>query len=112
MPSYFASGGATGGFARAHAIKSNMSSMFKNINTDTVPAMLSPGEFVISRSAVQNFGVDRLKAINNRTFSDGSVYNYNLSVNVRSDANPDQIARTVMAQIKQVDSQRIRSNRF
>ena len=80
--------------------------------TDTVPSMLTPGEFVVSKYAVDNFGADKLKAINNGTYQDGSVYNYNMSVNVKSDANPDEIARTVIAQIKRVDSQRIRGNRF
>ena len=80
--------------------------------TDTVPAMLTPGEFVVRKYAVDNFGVDKLSAINNGTYSGESVYNYSVNVNVRSDANPDQIARAVMGQIKQIDSQRIRGNRF
>jgi TP901 family phage tail tape measure protein len=33
-------------------------------NGDTVPAMLTPGEFVIRKSAVQAFGADRLSKIN------------------------------------------------
>ncbi len=82
------------------------------LGTDVVPAMLTPGEFIMSRYAVDSFGVDNMKAINNGSYDGGSVYNYNLSVNVRSDANPDQIANTVMAKIRQVDSLRIRGNRI
>ena len=82
------------------------------VGTDTVPAMLTPGEFVVKKWAVDRFGVGNLNAINQGNFGSGSVYNYNMSVNVRSDANPDEIARTVMAQIKRVDAQRIRGNRF
>ena len=82
------------------------------VGTDTVPAMLTPGEFVVKRQAVKDFGANNLKAINSGTYSGNSVYNYSLSVNVRSDANPDQIAKTVMSQIRQVDAQRIRSNRL
>ena len=93
VPKYFVSGG----FARG---------------TDTVPAMLTPGEFVMSRYAVDSFGVDKMKAINNGTYDGNSVYNYNLSVNVRSDANPEQIANTVMSKIRQIDSLRIRSGRI
>jgi len=78
------------------------------IGTDTVPAMLTPGEFVIKKYAVDNFGVDRLRAINNGSYAGESVYNYDISVNVKSDANADDIARTVIAQIKQVDSKRLR----
>jgi hypothetical protein len=82
------------------------------IGTDTIPAMLSPGEFVVSKFAVDNFGADKLKAINSGNTDLGSVYNYNLSVNVKSDANPNEIAQTVIEQIRQVDNQRIRSNRL
>ena len=92
MPKYFAIGGPARG-------------------TDTVSAMLTPGEFVMSRYAVDNYGVDKMKAINNGTYQDEKVYNYNLSINVKSDANPDDIARAVMTQIKQIDSQRIRTQR-
>lgn len=80
--------------------------------TDTVPAMLTPGEFVVRKYAVKDFGLDRLKAINSGTYNDGSVYNYNLSVNVKSEANPDEIAQTVITQIKRIEGQRVRGNRF
>jgi TP901 family phage tail tape measure protein len=79
--------------------------------TDTIPAMLTPGEFVVSQPAVKSFGVDNLKSINSGTYGGDSVYNYSVNVNVaNSGANANDIARTVMAQIKQIDSQRIRSN--
>jgi TP901 family phage tail tape measure protein len=79
--------------------------------TDTVPAMLTPGEFVMSKYAVNSYGVDKMKAINSGSYEGEKVYNYNLSVNVKSDANPEDIARVVMTQIRQVDSQRIRTQR-
>jgi TP901 family phage tail tape measure protein len=82
------------------------------IGTDVIPSMLTPGEFVMSRYAVESFGVDKMKAINSGTYESGSVYNYNLSVNVRSDANPEQIANTVMAKIRQIDSLRLRGSRL
>jgi hypothetical protein len=118
VPSYFANGGYASG-------------------TDTVPAMLTPGEFVVKKFAVDNFGVDKLKAINNgqtvgsdtgnilsavnsssavvsssSAYTDASVYNYSVNVNVKSDANPDQIAQAVMTKINQNSAQRIRGNRF
>ena len=101
----FASGGmvmpkkyAAGGFA---------------MGTDTVPAMLTPGEFVVSKYGVDNYGVDNLKAINNGTAGANSVYNgYNINVNVKSNSNPDQIANAVMTQIRQVNSQQVRGNKF
>ena len=93
IPKYFAKGGLA-------------------IGTDTVPAMLTPGEFIMSKYAVQSHGIDKLKAMNNGTSTGDSVYNYSLTVNAKSDASPDDIARTVMAQIKQIDSQRIRGVRL
>ena len=87
--------------------------LFKSINTDTVPAMLTPGEFVMKRFAVEKYGTDMMKSINNGTYQGGTVYNsYSINVDVQTDANPDQIARAVMTQIKQIDSQRIRGARF
>jgi hypothetical protein len=75
--------------------------------------MLTPGEFVMSKYAVDNFGVENMKAINSGASVGSTVYNsYDLNVNVRSDANPNEIARAVMTQIKQVDSQRIRGVRL
>ena len=86
--------------------------IFKSLGSDTVPAMLTPGEFVIRRPAVRGFGVKNLESINRGTFNGGSMYNYNLSVNVKSDANPEQIANTVMRSIKQVEGRRIRGNAY
>ena len=117
VPGYFAAGGYAKG-------------------TDTVPAMLTPGEFVVRKFAVDSFGVDKLNAINNGTmgsgtgniltavtnnsgmsssssaYTDASVYNYNVSVNVKTDSNPDQIAQAVMTRINQASGQQIRGNRF
>jgi TP901 family phage tail tape measure protein len=102
IPKYMSSGGmapkyfAVGGMSRG---------------TDTVPAMLTPGEFVMTKYAVDSYGVDKMKAINSGSYDGEKVYNYNLNVNVKSDANPEDIARVVMTQIRQVDSQRIRAQR-
>ena len=94
MPKYL----AAGGFA---------------MGTDTVPAMLTPGEFVVSKYGVQNYGVDNLKAINNGTAGANSVYNgYNINVNVKSNSNPDQIANAVMTQIRQINAQQVRGSKF
>ena len=38
--------------------------LFRHWNTDSVPAMLTPGEFVIRKSAVEAFGAGNLKKIN------------------------------------------------
>jgi hypothetical protein len=85
---------------------------FKSLGSDTIPAMLTPGEIVVRRPAVKGFGKDNLEKINRGTYEGNSVYNYNLSVNVASQSDPNVIAQTVMGQIRSIDSQRIRGNRF
>ena len=74
--------------------------------------MLTPGEFVMSRYAVQSQGIDNMKAINNGSSVGDSVYNYSINVNVESEANPDEIARVVMTQIRSIDSQKLRGTRI
>jgi hypothetical protein len=78
--------------------------------TDTVPAMLTPGEFIMSKYAVQAHGIDNMKAINSGKTTGGAVYNntYALTVNAKTDANPNEIAQAVMSTIRQVDDRRIR----
>ena len=93
VPRYFASGGMSRG-------------------TDTIPAMLTPGEYVVRKSAVDALGVNALNNINNGKSMSNSVYNYSLSVNVDgTTANANDIARVVMSEIKKVDQQRIRGIR-
>jgi hypothetical protein len=75
-------------------------------------ANLHQGEYVFQKSAVDRIGLNNLNAMNQGdTVSGDSVYNYSINVNVKSDANASQIADTVLRQIKQIDSQRLRSVR-
>jgi hypothetical protein len=82
------------------------------LGSDTVPALLTPGEFVIKRPSVQSFGVDNLKAINNGTYGGESVYNYSINVNVATDASPEQIARAVAQNVRRTESYRLRGNKI
>jgi hypothetical protein len=99
-------GYATGGF-----VSSRFAQKEFNMGTDTVPAMLTPGEFVMNKFAVQTHGIGKMQAINSGQSVGDSVYNYSISVNVKSESNPDEIARTVIAQIKSVEAQKIRGVR-
>jgi TP901 family phage tail tape measure protein len=93
VPKYF----AAGGFSRG---------------TDTIPAMLTAGEYVVRKSAVDSLGIGTMNSINNGNMPSSPVYNYSLSVNVEgSNSSPDDIARTVMSEIKRIDSQRVRGIR-
>ena len=104
------------------------------VGSDTVPAMLTPGEFIVNKTAAKQFG-PMLKTINESKYpsmigssnasnipinnistsvSDNStaVYNYSLGFNINgNNSNPNDIARAVMTQIKNVDAQRIRGQR-
>ena len=112
VPKYFAQGGLSKG-------------------TDTVPAMLTPGEFVMSRAAVDKFG-PMLSAMNSPSFkipqsssysgassgmnsvvdNSSAMYNYNIGITVpQSNANPNDIANAVIGQIKYIDAQRVRGQK-
>ena len=109
-------GFAAGGMVRGYSVGGKVMSYFADggspLGSDTIPAMLTPGEFVVKRPAVQNFGVKNLEAINNGTSSDGSVYTYNVSVNVATNSDADAIARTVITKIKSIDKQRLGGNNY
>ena len=102
--------------------------------TDKVPALLTPGEYVVNKAATQKFGplLEQLNeskypgslslsgspmvaGVSNNMINNNStsVYNYSLTVDVAgSSANPDDIARTVIAQIRNMDAQRLRGNKY
>jgi hypothetical protein len=137
-PRQFANGGmvraATGGmlingkflrgFANGGMVPAKFAMGGYAMGTDTVPAMLTPGEFVIKKSAVDRIGPSTLNKINR--FAEGglvggmstdtanSVYNnmYEINVNVSSNSNPDQIANAVMTKIRQIDNKRVRGSAF
>jgi hypothetical protein len=120
---------AFGGFVPKYFAKGGMA-----IGSDTIPAMLTPGEFIVNRSAASAYG-PMLKTLNESKYpsmlgqdlspivpivnnstslSDNStaVYNYTLGFNINgSTSNPNDIARAVIKEIKQIDSQRIRGSR-
>jgi hypothetical protein len=100
--------------------------------TDKVPTLLTPGEYVVNKNAANKFGpllqqINDSKypsslsfattpmmatVANSATNNNTAVYNYSLNVSANTDgANPDDIARTVITHIRNMDAQRIRSNR-
>jgi hypothetical protein len=99
------------GYATGGLVSSKFAQKRFSMGTDTVPAMLTPGEFVMNKFAVQSHGIGKMQAMNNGQAAGDSVYNYSISVNVKSESNPDEIARTVIAQIKSVDAQKMRGVR-
>lgn len=102
-----------------------------NGSRDSVSAMLTPGEFVMRKAAVNKVGLSNLtsmnmgemprftvpksskaydvKNINASSMESNSVYNYGISVNVAgTNASPDEIANKVMMKIKGIESASIR----
>jgi TP901 family phage tail tape measure protein len=127
------------GMAKGGFVPQYMASGGFSIGTDTVPAMLTPGEFVVRKSVADQYG-PLLESLNSGTYksfeaptysnmnnsavkvgvgssnapSDNSskVYNYNVGISVsNTNASADDIAKVVMAEIKYIDSQRLRGQR-
>ena len=76
-------------------------------------ANLHPGEYVFQKSAVDRIGAANLSAANQTgTWGGDSVYNtYSVNVNVSSNSNPNDIANTVVREIRRLDDRAMRSNR-
>ena len=104
------------------------------IGSDTVPAMLTPGEFIVNKSASRAYAplLERINEskypgmlsgggqpqvpVNNISTSTNdnstAVYNYNLGFCINgANGSAKDIANAVMREIKNVDSQRIRGQR-
>jgi TP901 family phage tail tape measure protein len=141
VPKYMAKGGVATKYMPMGGLVPYMNNggMFEPRGTDTVPAMLTPGEFVVRKSVADQYG-PLLESLNNGTYksfeaptysnmnnsvvkvgmgssntpSDNSskVYNYNVGISVsNTSASADDIAKVVMAEIKYIDSQRLRGQR-
>ena len=102
--------------------------------TDKVPALLTPGEFVV-RKSVAEANMPLLKSLNSNVFGAGMsvgspnispvdattsvsnvsapVYNYNVNVNVAdTNASPNEIADVVMNRIRMTKDRSVRGNRY
>ena len=104
-------------------------------NTDRIPALLTPGEFVVRKSVAQeNLGL--LKSLNGDVFpqlnssgaptvdasstniksnilNNSPVYNYSVNVNVpNTNASPDEIANAVITKINRYQNNRVRGSRI
>jgi TP901 family phage tail tape measure protein len=132
-----------GGMGLAFAVPKNAGGMIKKYSTgavvgdgarDSVNALLTPGEFVVRKAAVEKYGQAMFEKINTGSFSvpkysaggsamtmpdvsqggshaniNAPVYNsYSVNVSASTNASPDDIARTVIAKIKTIESSNIR----
>lgn len=101
--------------------------------TDKVPALLTPGEFVMNKAASSAYGPmlsqlneSKYPSMNRDAYSNAgqpsvstsvnnnssAVYNYSVGINVGGSSNSaNDIANAVISQIKYIDAQRIRGQR-
>ena len=92
-------------------------------NTDSINAMLTPGEFVMTKGAAARYG-KALERINSPSFrfadkagmiggrhegSEGNVYNVTINANGVADA--EEIATITLKKIKELDTMRVREMR-
>jgi hypothetical protein len=91
-------------------------------NFDKVPAMLTPGEMVINRSAVKSIGAAPLKVLNERGVhgfaqvkraanggSDIMMHNYNVTFEISGVSDPNEVADIVARKFERVARGKIRS---
>jgi hypothetical protein len=85
--------------------------------SDSIPAMLSNGEYVINADSVKKYGMETFNAFNNKKYamggpvtrmpyvdggpvtSSGSMYNINVTLN-GSDLDPNDVARAIHKEMK------------
>ena len=59
--------------------------------TDTVPAMLTPGEFVINRQAASSLGINNLSQLNRGSLPQGSTENnFNINLSITNSGSLDE----------------------
>ena len=72
--------------------------------TDTIPAMLTPGEFVVSAGAVKKLGLDAMHNINaGKAPASGAVYNNEFKINIEARGGIDEsfVRNRLMSVIKE-----------
>ena len=98
---------ASGGYIPAYA-RGSFGGVFGpgTSTSDSIPAYLSNGEYVLSANAVRNIPgnirtLDKINGGDISSFNSSAVNNYSISVNVAgTNANPDQIAQAVLNTIQ------------
>ena len=116
-PGGFMNGGMVSGYMNGGMVKylaKGGGLGFKPHGTDKIPAMLSEGEFVIKKNAVDEIGMGKLAQINEGRYHNETSSNsvYNINVQAQTDASPDDIARVVMQKLSSRDYARVSGNRF
>jgi len=90
-------------------------SLLQNLNNSAYPSMAGGNGLTSSnykQPKTANISAPTISSTTSVNNNSSNLYNYNVGINVtKSDANPNDIARSVIDQIKFVDSQRIRGRK-
>jgi TP901 family phage tail tape measure protein len=90
--------------------------------SDSIPAMLSHGEFVMSADSVNKYGVGMMSALNNKMYNipgqnnsfsgiGGQSLNQNINFYINGVNDPNQVANIVMQKIKTANAKVNRTNK-
>lgn len=110
---YFADGGLLGSANRVDTIYAS-NGVFTPRGTDTVPAMLTPGEFVVTAGAT-NGNLDALKSLNQTgklPGGGGGITINNLTINASSALDAEKIRREVVPVILNEIKRETQNGRF
>lgn len=113
VTNYFADGGLLGSANRVNTIYAS-NGVFTPRGTDTVPAMLTPGEFVVTAGAT-NGNLDALKSLNQTgklPSGGGGVTINNLTINASSIMDAEKIRREIVPVILNEIKRETQNGRF
>jgi phage-related protein len=113
VTNYFADGGLLGSANRVNTIYAS-NGVFTPRGTDTVPAMLTPGEFVVTAGAT-NGNLDALKSLNQTgklPGGGGGITINNLTINASSAMDAEKIRREVVPVILNEIKRETQNGRF
>jgi hypothetical protein len=106
-------------FSSGGPVYASTGMLMNPVGTDTIPAMLSPGEFVMSAGAVKNLGLDAMRNINaGKSPQSSAVYHNEFKINIEAKGQIDEafVRNRLMSIIKDelrrssLDGERLLSN--
>lgn len=108
LTSFYSEGGSVGSVSVPtgqvrNAVLYAQTGAFAAQGTDTVPAMLTPGEFVVNRESTRNnLGLLSFINQNKDSVAPGSPQNstFNITINAKTNLTPDQVRREIVPELE------------